>query len=159
MKDCALGVRLATLIFMVLVALPVLSQKIRPFEGTFYNKEYDVTIRLNLYDTVVVVPNYEFLGNMNGCYQGDIHETWFVTTFSMKDGNAVVHFSNEMGSENQVIKFSSQDSTGISYEVVGDNDIRKAVRHKWIYLPKKMFFVRMDKSVEVKPAERHFRQY
>ena len=159
MKDCTFGFRLTALLFMVFVTLPVLAQKTRPFEGTFYNREYDVTIRLNLYDTVIVVPKYEFLGKMNGCYQGNIHETWFVTTFSIKDGNAQVHFSNEVGSEDQVIEFSPKDSTGIIYEVVGDNDIRKAVRHKWMYLPKKMLFVRTDQPVEEKPAERHFRQY
>ena len=42
------------------------SLKWRMFEGEFYNKEYNIKISLNLYDTVLVVRHYEFLGKMNG---------------------------------------------------------------------------------------------
>ena len=46
----------------------------RPFEGEFCNVESGVLLSINLYDTVMVVPRYEFLGPVNGYLHGNIHE-------------------------------------------------------------------------------------
>ena len=50
------------------------------FKGTFYNKENDITIALDLYDTTLVAPNYSFLGKLNGYISGKLYDTWFATS-------------------------------------------------------------------------------
>ena len=118
------------------------SLKWRMFEGEFYNKEYNIKISLNLYDTVLVVRHYEFLGKMNGYMSGTLHETWFLTTYAISGNSATLHFSNEMGSEDQEINIVMTDSVHMTYEAVGGNAIRKAVNGKWVKLPVKMEFER-----------------
>lgn len=135
------------------------AQMIRPYEGIFYNKEWNVSLTINLYDTVLVVPNYKFLGKMNGYYQGDIHECWFITNYKINEKNAIVHFSNEMGSEDQEIMLTPQDSTHLIYEVVGNDAIRKVVHNKWVKLPLKMTFERKKDLPRVKHIVQRFRQY
>ena len=36
------------------------------YVGSFYNADQGVTLTINLIDTCVVAPNYEFLGKLNG---------------------------------------------------------------------------------------------
>lgn len=132
------------------------------FKGVFRNEENDVALHLNLYDTVLVVPRFDFLGKMNGYMEGDIHEIWFVTSFSIKNGTAVLNLSNEMGSESQRIMFSRMDSVHYKYEVNGTNAIRKIVNRKWVKLPPVMLFERMaqDSSRRMKPVSRGaYRKY
>ncbi len=137
----------------------------RMFEGEFYNKEYNISLSLNLYDTVLVARNYEFLGKMNGYMRGTIHETWFLTSYTISGNSAVLSFSNEMGSESQDVKVTVPDSLHMSYETVGGNVIRKAVNGKWVKLPSRMTFLRRGPDVREKavlmPADepRRFRMY
>jgi len=135
----------------------------RMFEGNFYNKAYNINISLNLYDTILVVRHYEFLGKMNGYMSGTLHETWFLTSYAISENAATLHFSNEMGSEDQEIKVVMTDSTHMTYEAVGGNAIRKAVNGKWVKLPVKMIFerrlspiLRLEREPE---APRTFRKY
>ena len=136
---------------------------VRIFEGRFFNKENNITIALNLYDTVLVVSNYEFLGKMNGYMHGTIHETWFVTSYVISENSAVLHLSNEMGSEDQTIKVTMRDSVNMLYETVGSNAIRKAVNGKWVKLPTKMNFMRQPlaalKNSQPTEVPRKFRKY
>ncbi len=113
------------------------------FKGVFRNEENDIALHINLYDTVLVVPRFDFLGKMNGYMEGDVHEIWFVTSFSIKNSVAVLNLSNEMGSESQRITFSKMDSVHYKYEVNGTNAIRKIVNRKWVKLPPVMLFERV----------------
>ena len=135
------------------------SEAERPFEGIFYNKENNVTVTLNLYDTVLVTPGYEFLGKVPGFIIGDIHETWFATSYEIREGKALIHFSNEMGSDDQDVLFTPQDSMHLDYEIQGKNCIRKVQNRKWACLPAKMIFERRKVPVAPPKKEDHFRQY
>lgn len=56
------------------------------YVGSFYNADQGVTLTINLIDTCVVAPNYEFLGKLNGYLWGNLHESWFVTSYQLKEG-------------------------------------------------------------------------
>lgn len=146
-----------TLFFLFFSAF---AQKKRVYEGTFYNKEYDVELVLNLYDTCLVVPNYEFLGKMNGYYTGNIHETWFLTKFKQTKDGVLLSFTNEMGADAQDIKITPLDSVRLQYEVIGPNNVRKVQNRKWVKLPLKLEFKKsvQSKFADMKP-ERTYRSY
>ena len=115
----------------------------RPFEGEFCNVESGVLLSINLYDTVMVVPRYEFLGPVNGYLHGNIHENWFVTSFSFKKDNVVeLQLSDELGSTSQTIVVTDIDCLTLEYECQGGNAIRKVVQRKWTKAPASMMLKR-----------------
>ena len=105
--------------------------------------ESGVLLSINLYDTVMVVPRYEFLGPVNGYLHGNIHENWFVTSFSFKKNNVVeLQLSDELGSTSQTIVLTAIDSLTLEYECQGGNAIRKVVQRKWTKAPASMMLKR-----------------
>lgn len=115
----------------------------RPFVGEFCNVESGVLLSINLYDTVMVVPRYEFLGPVNGYLHGNIHENWFVTSFRMKRDDVVeLQLSDELGSTSQTIVLTAVDSMTLEYECQGGNAIRKVVQRKWAKAPASMVLKR-----------------
>ena len=130
-------------ILFFLIPCILLGDNERKFEGDFWSRDNHVTLHLNLYDTVLVVPRFEFLGKMNGYMDGNIHETWFVTSFSIKNNNVVLSLSNELGSESQDVIFSQVDSIHYKYETSGPNVVRKVENKKWVKLPSVMLFERV----------------
>lgn len=141
--------------------LSILADGNRKLEGQFLNKENNIVIQINLYDTIILTPNYEFLGEMNGFMRGNIHEVWFLNAFHIhNDSTATLHFSNEMGSDDQELLIQIKDSVNMSYEVVGTNNIRKVQNGKWVKLPAKMTFQRQFKAaLPPHQQERKFRMY
>ena len=98
--------------------------------------ESGVLLSINLYDTVMVVPRYEFLGPVNGYLHGNIHENWFVTSFSFKKDNVVeLQLSDELGSTSQTIVLTAIDSLTLEYECQG-------VQRKWTKAPASMMLKR-----------------
>lgn len=146
--------------FLIIALFSVLfcfaqEQKEGPFKGTFYNSENDITIAINLYDTTIVSPNYSFLGKLNGYMTGRLYDAWFITTFKITDGKALVNFSNDIGADAQEVLFYFDDKGQLIYEAQGTNVIRRAENHKWIKLPIKMTFI--DKK-KIKPKSNYFEQ-
>ena len=149
------------LLFVLLMACAMVAaaQDVLPFKGSYVNKKWNIRLELDLYDTTLVVPDYEFLGRMNGYLQGDLHETWFLTTFERHKDKATLFLSNEMGADNQPLLLTQIDSLHLQYEVQGTNYLRKAVNRKWVKLPAKMLFERTDKGAAPKETPQRFRMY
>lgn len=126
----------------------------KPFKGTFYNKENNITIAIDLYDTTIVSPSYAFLGKLNGYMTGRLYDAWFVTDYKITGDKAIVDFSNDMGSDAQKILFSFNDKEELCYEAQGNNAIRRAENRKWIKLPTKMIFINRDAPKPKKVTKR-----
>lgn len=133
--------RFAILALCSLLLLTATAQTGR-WKGVFYNKEQDLRIQIDLYDTTVVATNYPFLGKLNGYLTGDIYDAWFLTTFEFDSTTAVCRFSNDLGSETQTIKLTFQENGTLLYETKNGNAIRKAVQGKWVKVPSELVFVR-----------------
>lgn len=126
--------------------LTVAAQIQRPFKGNFYNRENDIRLCIDLYDTTVVAPAYAFLGKMNGYMTGRLYDAWFITSCKIKDGQALVEFSNDIGADSQEVVFTPDSAGNLLYEARGTNVIRRAERGKWVKLPTKMTFIRNGRN-------------
>ena len=125
----------------LLTATTCVAEQKSVFKGTFYNKENDITIAIDLYDTTIVSPNYSFLGKLNGYMTGRLYDAWFVTSFHLENNKATVKFSNDLGSDVQEVLFTFDDKGQLVYSAQGANVVRRAENRKWIKLPDKMIFV------------------
>lgn len=56
------------------------AQTLKPFKGTFDNKEYDIYLKINLYDKNIIVPQQEIFGEVDG-FVGDYKDSrkWLIT--------------------------------------------------------------------------------
>ncbi len=114
----------------------------RPFKGSFYNKENDIKLELDLYDTTIVAPSYSFLGAMNGYMTGNLYDIWFVTDHSVKKNKATVKLTNDLGADTQELILYFNKEGKLMYETSGTNFIRRSENRKWVKIPEKMVFER-----------------
>lgn len=135
-----------SIICLIVVFASASAQGSRAFKGNFYNKENDIRLSIDLYDTTIVAPAYAFLGKMNGYMTGRLYDAWFITKFKITNGKAQVQFSNDIGADSQDVVFTPDSAGNLLYEARGTNVIRRAERGKWIKLPTKMTFVRNGRN-------------
>ena len=118
----------------------------QPYKGTFHSSEHGVTIVLNLYDEDVIVPGYGFLGLTNGYMKGDsnkhLYGVWIMTSFEIKQGYALLRFSNDLGSESQTVSFTLQPDGTFRYRTISGNEVRKSTGKKLVKIASDMTFVR-----------------
>lgn len=119
------------------------SDKPRPFEGHFFCKATGVSLFLNLYEEDVVVPNFSFLGKMNGYMRGNIYGTWMLVKHEVKGRTALLRFSNDIGSDTQEVEFVQKTDSLYTYHAKGSNVIRRAVGRNLVKVAADMEFVRM----------------
>src|SRR5574344_2721907 len=75
-----------------------------PFRCTLQNKELNLNMYLNLYNESITVPGMEMFGPQFGYINGDIYNTWIVTSCKIVDAKtAIANFSNDVGSETQEV--------------------------------------------------------
>ena len=116
----------------------------RPFEGTVYNKEYNVFLVLNFYDADVTVPKQEVLGQMDGYIGcGDCNHVWTITT-SVLDNDRTARFeaTNNYGSEDFTAKLTLGDDGTYTLRHTGGSTLKFPVGGKWRKLPSKVTFTR-----------------
>ena len=132
---------LSSLTFVLLLCAFAQDGK-KPFKGTFFNKENNIRLEIDLYDTTVVVPAYSFLGAMNGYMTGKLYDAWFVTAHNIKKNKATVKLSNDLGADTQELLLYFNKEGKLVYETQGGNVIRRAENGKWVKLPERMLFDR-----------------
>ena len=125
------------------------------FKGTFYNRENGITIAIDLYDTTITATNYSFLGKMHGYMSGRLYDVWFITNCKVEDNSAYVTFENDLGADEQNVRFSFDKQGRLLYETQGANNIRRVENKKWVKLPAKMVF---ENRMSIKKEENYFDQ-
>lgn len=124
----------------------VLSAKAEePFKCIVTNKEYNVFLRLNLYEETIPIPGQEILGNTFGYLKKPTDSrVWIVTGATIsKDGKkAALEMVNDYGSEDLNAELIlNSDSTYLLRQLQGST-IKVAGKNKWIKLPKELKFVK-----------------
>lgn len=115
-------------------------------KGTFSNEEYNIYITIDLYKQNVKVPGADIYGEMPG-YLGDRRDwrKWlFATAKITKPGEAKLEITNDYGSEDleAVLKVSPN---GTAELIQGEGSTIKIARNrKWVKLPGKIDFHRVD---------------
>lgn len=109
--------------------------------GHWICKAEGVHLHLDLGEESINVPQYEFLGPMNGYMRGGMSETWFLVSFKQSQTDEwTMRFSNESGSDTQELKLQRTADGTLRYKAIGTRFLRRAVKRKWVYLPEEMLF-------------------
>ena len=109
-----------------------------PFHAYLYNNEYEVYLKINLYDEDVEVPGQELYGPLPG-YFGKKHNSfcWVITTAEVKNNKtATISLINDYGSEDLTATLTLQnDSTYILKQEKGST-LKVPKNSKWQKIPK-----------------------
>ena len=117
---------------------PALAQgKEGPFHAYLYNNEYEVFLKINLYDEDVEVPGQELYGPLPG-YLGKKHNSfcWVITAAEVKGKTATLSLINDYGSEDLTATLTlHNDSTYVLKQEKGST-LKVPKNNKWQKLPK-----------------------
>lgn len=115
---------------------------LQPFSGHFFCKETGVNMYLNLYEETIEIPKLSFLGKMYGYMQDGIYGTWMIVKKEIKDNQAIIRFSNDIGSDSQDIVFTQINDSVFHYRTKGGNAIRRAEGKKLVKVTDEMTFIK-----------------
>ena len=107
------------------------------FRAYLYNNEYDVYLRINLYDEDINVPGQELYGPLPG-YLGKKHNSfcWVITSAKVQGNTATLALINDYGSEDLTATLTCKnDSTYVLHQDSGST-LKVPKNGKWHKLPK-----------------------
>lgn len=107
------------------------------FKATLYNEEYDVTMRINLYDNDVMVPKLDMLGGQPGCLYREkaSHYSWIITDADIKNATAELILVNESGSEDLEATLTCKDDSTYVLKQGHGSTMKVPKGTKWQKLP------------------------
>ncbi|MDE5572013.1 MAG: hypothetical protein K2I86_08210 [Prevotella sp.] len=112
--------------------------KAQPFRAYLYNNEYNVYLRINLYDQDITIPGQELYGQLPG-FLGKLHNSfcWVITSSRVKDDKeAELQLINDFGSEDLTATLTViNDSTYVLRQINGSS-LKVPNKGKWQKLPK-----------------------
>ena len=108
------------------------------FRAYLYNNDYNVYLRINLYDQDIEVPGQELYDKLPG-YLGKVNNSfcWVITSCKIKNDNeAEMSLINDYGSEDlQASLFCHNDTTYVLHQLKG-SVLKIPKNGKWQKLPK-----------------------
>lgn len=137
---------LIILVFSSIWQIATAQNEEKSFKGYFFNNEYEVYIRMNLYEKNMSVPGHEILGELPG-YLGKQRNNffWLIVDCSIQSNQkAELQFVNDYGSEDfeaELIK--KNDSTFILKHKDG-SPLKVPNKGKWQKLPKE---IQLNKNI------------
>lgn len=136
-----------TLLLLLLATVSALAQQPSDstvFRGFLYNADYDVFLRLNLYEQNVTVPGQELYGELPGYLQRE-HTSfcWLITAATVKDGrNATLEMVNDYGSEDLTAQLTFEGDSIYTLRQIEGSTLKVPRNGKWQRLPKVLRLVR-----------------
>lgn len=129
---------------MLLSTVCFAQEERKPFRAYIYNDEYEVYLRINLYDQDVTIPGQDLYGELPG-YLGKKNNSfcWVITSCKIKSENeAEMQLINDFGSEDLTATLiRKNDSTYILRQDEGST-LKVPRKGKWAKLPKTLEFKR-----------------
>ena len=116
-----------------------------PFKCIVTNTEYNVFMRLNLYEETIPIPGQDVLGNTFGYLKKPTDSrVWIVTGVDIsKDGKkAALEMVNDYGSEDLNAELTITNDTTYVLRQLEGSTIKVAGKSKWIKLPKELKFIK-----------------
>ena len=131
-------------VLLMALAISSATNAQEPFRGTFQGSDYKIKLVVDLYEECIDVPGMSMFGPMNGYIAGgDLYCTWYVSSIQKADEKeAVVHFSNELGSETQEVVLTLKDDSLLTLRQKGSSPFKKVVGKKLQKLPSELVFKR-----------------
>ena len=108
------------------------------FRASLYNNEYDVYLRINLYDEDIKVPGQELYGTLPG-YLGKKNNSfcWVVTSAKIKDSKtATLNLINDYGSEDLTATLTCKNDSIYILKQESGSTLKVPKNSKWQKIPK-----------------------
>ena len=114
-----------------------------PFHAYLYNNEYEVYLKINLYDEDVEVPGQELYGPLPG-YLGKKHNSfcWLITSSKIDGEKAELQMINDYGSEDLTATLTLENDSLYVLRQVEGSTLKVPKDGKWQKLPSKLVFKR-----------------
>ena len=138
-----------TILFLLVAATCRAQQDSTAFLAYLINNEYQVYMRINLYNQDIEVPGQELYGQLPG-YLGKQHNSfcWVVTTCRLlSDTKAELQLINDYGSEDLRATLISQNDTTYTLRQESGSPLKVPHQGKWRKLPK---LLELKKTKETK---------
>lgn len=133
-----------TLLLLMVVTTSKAQQDSTTFRAYLINNEYQVYLRINLYDQNIEIPGQELYGQLPG-YLGKQHNSfcWVITSCQIEDErHAKLQLINDFGSEDLTAILTRQDDTTYVLKQVTGSTLKVPHQGKWRKLPKVLEFKR-----------------
>ena len=115
----------------------------KPFRAYLYNNEYEVFMRIDLYDERITVPGQDLYGELPG-YLGKKNNTfcWLITSAKIDGNKAELQMINDYGSEDLTATLTAESDSLYVLKQVGGSSLKVPKEGKWQKLPSKLVFKR-----------------
>lgn len=113
------------------------------FRARIYNKEYDVFLKINLYEETEMIPGQDILGQTYGYLKKSTDQrVWIITGVEIdKSGkSAQLEMINDYGSEDLTATLTFESDSTYTLKQEMGSTLKVAGKGKWIKLPKTMTF-------------------
>lgn len=113
------------------------------FRARLYNKEYDVFLKINLYEETETIPGQDILGETYGYLKKSTDQrVWIITGVEIdKSGKRVkLEMINDYGSEDLTATLTCESDSTYTLRQDEGSTLKVAGKGKWIKLPKIMKF-------------------
>lgn len=114
-----------------------LSQTAR-FNGVFFNEQSGLYIYLNLDEETLEIPDMSFIGKVSGYMNGRIYGVWILTKHEVKENQAVLRFTNDIGSDSQTISLTACEDGTFFYQTIDGNAVRRVEGRRLVKIPGSM---------------------
>lgn len=116
-------------------------QAAQPFKGTLYNKEYDVYMRLNLYDNDVVIGWQEMFGPLPGFLaKSGNNYCWLILESAIEGNTAQLEIVNDTGSDDLTASLTMENDSVYTLRQKSGSTIKVPNNGKWQKLPSTLTF-------------------
>ena len=131
-------------IVLAFTLLPVFAQESKgPFRAYLFNKEYNVYLRINLYDEDITVPGQDLYGKLPG-YLAKQHNSfcWLITSSEVEGNKATLQMINDYGSEDLTATLTAESDSVFVLKQIEGSTLKVPNNGKWQKLPKTLEFKR-----------------
>ena len=117
----------------------------KPFRAYLYNNEYEVFMRLDLYDESITVPGQDLYGELPG-YLGKKHNSfcWLITSSKIDGNKAELQMINDYGSEDLTATLTAENDSLYVLKQVEGSTLKVPKEGKWQKLPSKLVLKRRN---------------
>ncbi len=132
------------LLLLLLPAALFAQEQQRAFHAYIYNNEYEVYMRINLYDQDVQVPGHDLYGALPG-FLGKQHNSfcWPITSCQVVDERkATLQLINDFGSEDLTATLTCKNDSVYVLRQDAGSTLKVPHNGKWRKLPKTLEFKR-----------------
>ena len=132
------------LTYCIFCLLPAMSmaQTEKPFKGYLYNEEYQIYLKLNVYDKDITVPDQDIFGELPG-YLGSKRDSrlWLIIDAKLLNDESVeLSVINDYGSEDFTAKLTLDNNGVYTLKHLKGSTYKIVVNSKYVKIPKIITF-------------------